>query len=230
MLSPLQRRQAITFCVTWIVYASSYMLRKPLGVIKSDLQTNYKLTKNQLGWLDTSFFLPYALVQIIVGNLGDKYGAALVIKINCLIIGLSMISFGFWDSPVIFAILLFFNGAGQAALWPNCVKSLSAWYSNAKLATIFGLWGTCMFVGGIFGTGLAVRLQALYVPDLKMIFVVPSLIVLVVAVIVHLFLSTPEEMDIVVEGKPPQVDYYYKLGVVRNTKSNNMIRILLHTV
>jgi len=177
------------------------MLRKPLGVIKSDLQTNYKLTKNQLGWLDTSFFLPYALVQIMVGNLGDKYGAQLVIKVNLLIIGLSMISFGFWDSPIIFAILLFFNGVGQASLWPNCVKSLSAWYSSAKLATIFGLWGTCMFAGGIMGTGLAVRLQMLYTPDLKMIHVVPSLVVLAVAVLVHLLLRAPDDVDIVVPGK-----------------------------
>lgn len=201
MFSPLQRSQATTFVVTWIVYASSYMLRKPLGVIKSDLQTNHKLSKNQLGWLDTSFFLPYALVQIMVGNLGDRYGAALVIKINMLIIGFSMISFGFWDSAVVFATLLFFNGAGQAALWPNCVKSLSSWYSSSKLATIFGLWGTCMFMGGIIGTGLAVRLQMLYVPDLKMVFLVPSLVVLVVSVLVHFLLRTPEEMGIKIEGK-----------------------------
>lgn len=200
-MTSLQVQQAINFVITWIVYASSYMLRKPLGVIKADLQTNYKFTKNQLGWLDTSFFLPYALVQIMIGNLGDKYGARQMIKINLLIVGVSMISFGFWDSSIIFAILLFFNGSGQATLWPNCVKSLGAWYSNEKLATIFGIWGTCIFAGGILGTGLAVRLQALYVPDLKMVFVVPSLIVLVVMVLVHFFMRTPEELGLIIEGK-----------------------------
>jgi len=197
----LKKKQLTAFAVTWIVYASSYMLRKPLGVIKSDLETKYKLSKNELGWLDTSFFLPYALAQIFLGSLGDKYGARAMIKLNLLVVGLSMISFGFWESAIIFAILLFFNGCAQATLWPNCVKSLSAWYSSEKLATIFGLWGTCIFAGGIMGTALAVKLQSMYTPDMKMIFAVPSVIALAVAAIVHLFLRTPEEENVVIEGK-----------------------------
>ena len=74
-----------TFAITWVVYASSYLLRKPLGIIKSDLQTNYNLTCNQLGWLGTSFHLPYALVQITLGNLGDKYGAPRVITASMIV-------------------------------------------------------------------------------------------------------------------------------------------------
>ena len=201
MMTPLQSRRIITFVTTWIVYASSIMLQKLLGLTKSHLQTTYKLTNNQLGWLDTSFFLPYALVQIMIGSLGDKYGARLMIKINLVIIGISMFSFGFWNSAVVFGILLFLNGCGQATLWPNCVKSLSVWYTNEKLATIFGLWGTCIFVGSIIGTGLAVYLQMMYMPDVKMIFIVPSIIVLLVAVIVHFLLRTPEEVKIIVDGK-----------------------------
>ena len=107
-----------------------------------------------------------------------------------------MFTFGFWDSPIILAILLFLNGAGQASLWPNCVKSLSDWYDSGNLATIFGLWGTCMFTGGIIGTALAVRLQKLFSPDLRWVFVVPSLCVLFTAIIVFLFLKSPEEVNI----------------------------------
>ena len=185
----------VTFAITWVVYASSYLLRKPLGVIKSDLQTNYNLTNSQLGWLDTSFHLPYALFQITLGNLGDKYGATRVITTSMIVNSASMLSFGFWRSPLIFGILLFLNGASQALLWPNCTKSLSDSYGCAKVATIFGIWGTCIFVGGIAGTALAVQLQKIYSPDLKMVFVVPSLIVLLVGIIVRMFLKTPQKVD-----------------------------------
>ena len=108
-MTSLQCRQRTTFAITWVVYASSYMLRKPLGVIKSDLQTNYHLTKNQLGWLDTSFFLPYALVQILMGNLGDKYGCARVITINMIIIGGSTVSF----------IHIIFKSFNTSHFWPD---------------------------------------------------------------------------------------------------------------
>ena len=185
----------VTFAITWVVYASSYLLRKPLGVIKSDLQTNYNLTNSQLGWLDTSFHLPYALFQITLGNLGDKYGATRVITASMIVMSASMFSFGFWQSPLVFAILLFLNGASQALLWPNCTKSLSDSYGGAKVATIFGIWGTCMFVGGIAGTGLAVQLQKMYSPDLKMVFAVPSVIVLLVAIMVGMFLEKPQKVD-----------------------------------
>ena len=145
-----------TFAITWVVYASSYLLRKPLGIIKSDLQTNYNLTCNQLGWLGTSFHLPYALVQITLGNLGDKYGAPRVITASMIV------------ASVLCSLLA--SGNPLSSL-PPMAKSLSDTYGGAKVATIFGIWGTCIFVGEIAGTGLAVQLQKIYSPDLKMVFV-----------------------------------------------------------
>lgn len=199
MRTPLRKRQIITFTLTWFVYACSYLLRKPLGVVKSDLQTSYNLSKTDLGWLDSCYLLPYALMQIILGNLGDKYGARIMLTINLVSISISMFSFGFWTSTVAMAALLFLNGSAQATLWPNCVKSLSEWYDDEQRATIFGIWGTCTFAGGIFGTALAVQLQAMYAPDLKMVFIIPSIVVLLVAVIIYTFLRTPEEMGIEVQ-------------------------------
>ena len=33
--NPLKTRQILTFAVSWIAYASTYLLRKPLGVVSS---------------------------------------------------------------------------------------------------------------------------------------------------------------------------------------------------
>jgi len=201
MASELRKRQLITFSITWIIYASSYFLRKPLGVVKTDLQAAYNLSTTDLGWLDSCFFFPYAFMQMILGNLGDKYGARLTLSISLVMMCLSMVSFGWWRNTVILGILLFFNGTAQASLWPNCVKSLSQWYDDENRSTIFGMWGTCVFAGGIVGTALAVQLQTIYSPDLKMIFLVPSLIVLIISVLTHFLLRTPEEMNMIVPGK-----------------------------
>ena len=99
------------------------------------------------------------------------------------------------------SLLLFLNGTFQANAWPNCVKCLSSWYSDEHRASIFGLWGTCTFAGGIIGTSLAVYLQSVYSPDLKMIFIIPSLILLCIGVMVFLTMKMPSELNITVPGK-----------------------------
>lgn len=186
-------KQGAVFTVLWIVYASAYLLRKPIGVIKSDLETIYGLTKAELGWLDSAFLLPYALVSMTLGNLGDKYGSRLVLTVCLLILGISQFSFGFWKSPIIYGLLLFISGSAQATLWGNCVKSLTGWYHPKNKTTVFGIWGTCTFAGGIIGTSLAVKLQSTYPGDLRPIFAIPSIIVIIVALLVHIFVKSPEE-------------------------------------
>ena len=84
MASSLQTRQMFTFIITWLAYASTYLLRKPLGVIKPDLEKTLHLKKSQMGWLDASLLLPYAVMQMLLGGLGDKIGARKALSI-CLI-------------------------------------------------------------------------------------------------------------------------------------------------
>jgi sugar phosphate permease len=103
------------------------------------------------------------------------------------------------------SLLLFLNGTFQATAWPNCVKCLSSWYSDEHRASIFGLWGTCTFAGGIIGTSLAVYLQSVYSPDLKMIFILPSLVVFSIGVLVFLTMKMPEELSITIPGKEPLI-------------------------
>lgn len=200
-MTSVKCRQFVVFALTGCSYICIYLLRKPLGVVKTDLQNSYHLTKNQLGWLDTSFFFPYALTQILFGNLGDKYGARTTIILNLIFSSLSMISFGFWDSPYILSFLLFVSGAAQSTLWPNCVRALSEWIPADQIASVFGVMGSVIFAGGIMGTTLAVYLQQLYAPDLRMIFLLPSVISLGMAFIVYLLLKTPSEVGVVITSK-----------------------------
>ena len=93
MARSLQTRQMFTFIITWLAYASTYLLRKPLGVIKPDLEKNLHLKKYQIGWLDASLLLPYAVMQMLLGGLGDKIGARKALSICLIGSALSMVSF-----------------------------------------------------------------------------------------------------------------------------------------
>ncbi|XP_066283811.1 uncharacterized protein [Branchiostoma lanceolatum] len=202
-VSRLQRRQVATFILTWVAYASTYLVRKPLGVIKTDLASELGLTKTQLGWLDTSMLLPYATMQMILGPVADRYGARNTLAWCLLLSAASVVWFGTWIDVFVLMIMLFFNGVAQAQTWPSCVKALSAWYPDRQRNAIFGIWGTCTFAGGIMGTGLAVYLQRTY--GWRSVFFYPALIVAAVGALVYIFLYTPWEVGLDIPGKDPEL-------------------------
>ncbi|XP_052062468.1 uncharacterized protein LOC127702356 [Mytilus californianus] len=195
----LKKRQLLIFVLGWIAYASTYLLRKPLGVIKSDLETDLHFSKTELGWLDTALLFPYAVMQMLLGPLGDKFGARRTFSCCLVLSGLSMILFGWTDGFYGMFVLLFLNGTAQAQCWPNCMKSLGAWYPDSVRNTVFGMFGTCAFAGGIGGTALAVYLQK--VDGWKSVYFTPSVIIIGVGIFVWALYQQPDEVGIDVPGK-----------------------------
>ncbi|XP_063438082.1 uncharacterized protein LOC134719066 [Mytilus trossulus] len=195
----LKKRQILIFVLGWIAYASTYLLRKPLGVIKSNLETDLHFSKTELGWLDTALLFPYAVMQMLLGPLGDKFGARKTFSCCLILSGLSMILFGWTDGFYGMFVLLFLNGTAQAQCWPNCMKSLGAWYPDSVRNTVFGMFGTCAFAGGIGGTALAVYLQKVY--GWKSVYFTPSVIIIAVGIFVWALYQQPDEVGIEVPGK-----------------------------
>ena len=91
MSTSLKTRQVFIFFITWLSYASTYLLRKPLGVIKTDLEKTLHLKKTEMGWLDAALLLPYAVMQMLLGGLGDKIGARRALTICLIGSALSMV-------------------------------------------------------------------------------------------------------------------------------------------
>jgi sugar phosphate permease len=69
--------------------------------------------KFQLGLFDTALLLPYALVQMFFGPLGDKFGARRTFGVCLILSGFTMISFGSWSHFNVLALILFINGSVQ---------------------------------------------------------------------------------------------------------------------
>ena len=199
MPSLLQRYQLIAFSTTWLAYASLYFLRKPLGVIKPSLETEFRVSKTDLGWLDVGLLLPYALVQISGSQLTDRFGSRIVISFCLTIAGSAMFTFGMWNSYTMLVVIMFINGAMQGPCWPACCKAVCAWYPDARLNSIVGFMSTSVFIGGALGTYLAVQLQSLY--GWRMVHVPVGVACVGLGVLVFCVLHTPEERHLSVPGK-----------------------------
>jgi len=201
-MATVRDRLLISFVVAWIAYALTYFLRKPLGVIKTDLEHDLTFTKFQLGLFDTALLLPYALVQTFFGSLGDRYGARRTFGFGLIGSGLAMLTFGWWSDFKVFLVLLFLNGAFQSLCWAAANKGLGAWVTDIQRNFVFGLFGTCPFAGGIIGTAMAVYIQSR--DGWRFVHFHPSIFCIVAGFLVLFLFREPSELKMTVVGKETQ--------------------------
>ncbi|XP_065835203.1 uncharacterized protein [Oscarella lobularis] len=188
-----RRYQIGVFMLAWGSYAAVYLLRKPLSLVKKDMQAEMGLSTSQLGWMDTAFIFPYALAQMMLGGSADKLGARLTMGSCMLLSAASMFSFGYWNIFPLLLFLLFLNGISQSLIWASTVKGIVAWFPGDEQSTVLGLLGTSAFVGGIVAAATAVRLQMI---GWRHCFALPSAVVgLLGLLVLWLFRPPPSKHE-----------------------------------
>jgi MFS family permease len=134
----------------------NYIDRGTVATVAHSLQGDLKLDDAQMGKLFSAFFWVYAIVQIPVGWLAERYGAGRVLTIGLLIWATATILAGFAHSFSMLLGLRLMLGLGESAGFP-CVSKLLALAVPAKgLGTANGIVGFAytfgpavgLFVGG----------------------------------------------------------------------------------
>lgn len=201
-MEPAQRLrlwQGVVFVVIWMAYGSTYLLRKPLGVIKADLQKAFEISAGSLGWVDAALLLPYAGVSLILGSVGDRLGPRVTLGGGLVIASVATASLSMCESYPSLLVLLFLSGASQALCWPASCAMLARWFSDGARNTVFGIFGTCCFVFGMAGTTMAVYLQGSY--GWRVVFLPPSIFVAVLGMLVLQVGLDPGERSLIVPGR-----------------------------
>ncbi|KAG0716308.1 putative glycerol-3-phosphate transporter 3 [Chionoecetes opilio] len=191
--------QGVVFGVLWLAYGSTYLLRKPIGVLKADLQKTFDINALNLGWLDAALLLPYAGVSIMLGSVGDRLGPRVTLGGGLIISSVATASISMCESFAGLLMLLALSGASQALCWPACCALLGRWFSDAARNTVFGVFGTCCFVFGMAGTTLAVYLQGHY--GWRVVFLPPSILVAVLGMLVLQVGKDPGERSLIIPGR-----------------------------
>ena len=68
-----QKGPLMIFLLLWTTYFMCYCLRKPLSIYKYYIESEFHLSQSDLGWIDVSLLLPYAMVQIFGAGLLDSF-------------------------------------------------------------------------------------------------------------------------------------------------------------
>uniref|UniRef100_A0A3B4ZZL9 Solute carrier family 37 member 1 n=1 Tax=Stegastes partitus TaxID=144197 RepID=A0A3B4ZZL9_9TELE len=207
----LELYKALTFILTFLLYTSFHLSRKPISIVKvkhaptemfssrppplhplhvffifSD-KSNYK---QLLGAMDYSFLCAYAVGMYLSGIIGERLPIRLYLTVGMLTSGLFTCLFGLGyiyniHNLGFYIFVQVANGLVQTTGWPSVVTCIGNWFGKGRRGLIMGLWNSHTSVGNILGSLIAGYWVS---SNWGLSFIVPGLIIAVMGVICFLFL------------------------------------------
>lgn len=135
------RYTVVAFALTLAMLA--YIQRVAISQAATPLSADLGLDKAQMGLIFGAFALSYALLEIPMGALGDKFGVRRVLApLVVLWSAFTAISGAAWNFTSLWVIRFIF-GAGEAGCFPNLTKMLSVWLPRQERVRAQSLMWAC---------------------------------------------------------------------------------------
>ena len=145
-----------------IAYIQRAAISVPAELIATDLKIEH--FERSMGWVQSAWYLGYALLQIPAGRMADLYGSRRTLALLCSIWSTLALLTGFstgWYSLMLFWFLM---GAAQAGAFPCAAAAISQTFPESQRARASGILAAGMAVGGAVAPMLAGRTLNLLQP------------------------------------------------------------------
>lgn len=139
-------------------YFLSFFFRNVNAVIAKDLAREFALTPSDLGLLTSAYLLAFALAQLPVGVLLDRYGPRRVMASLLCVAGCGALTFGLAQDFVTLTLGRALIGLGVSAGLMGAIKGFSLWFPASRQATLNGWF---IAVGGIGGMSATAPVEAM---------------------------------------------------------------------
>lgn len=139
-------------------YFLSFFFRNVNAVIARDLTRDFALSPSDLGLLTSAYLLAFALAQLPVGVLLDRYGPRRVIACLLCVAGCGALTFGLAQDFIVLTIGRALIGLGVSAGLMGAIKGFSMWFPPGRLATVNGWY---IAVGGVGAMSATAPVEAL---------------------------------------------------------------------
>lgn len=178
--------------VVWLPFACGYFLsyafRTINAVISTHLVRDLGLSPGQLGLLTATYFFTFALAQIPLGMMLDRYGPR---RIETVLLLFAAAGAGIFSVAKDFGPLLLaraFIGLGVSACLMASIKAFVQWFPISRLASLNGWILACGGLGA-FATSLPAE-AALQFTDWRGLFAIVAALTLLVAGLI--FFTVPD--------------------------------------
>ncbi len=179
----------------WLPFACGYFLsyayRSVNAIIFPDLVRELGVNPNELGLLTSAYFLSFALFQLPLGLLLDRFGPRRVEAGLLLCAAAGSVVFALSDGLSGLVLGRALIGLGVSACLMAAIKAMVQWFPASRLATLNGL---LLAAGGLGAITASAPLEAaLKLTDWRSLFLVIAAITAGVSALI--FFLVPERRD-----------------------------------
>ena len=129
--------------IGWIMASFFYfyevILRVSPSVMTEQLMEYFQISATSLGWLSTSYYMSYFILQIPCGMIVDKYGPRRVITISSLICVAGTVIFCTQQNFFLAMFGRMMIGVGSACAFISCLKLATDWFAPHRFALVAGV-------------------------------------------------------------------------------------------
>ncbi|GAC1303723.1 MAG: MFS transporter [Vulcanimicrobiaceae bacterium] len=141
-----------------MLYLISYLDRTTISVAAPKIIAEFHFSKGQMGAIFSAFATTYALLQIVGGTLGDRFGPRRVLSLLMTWWSIFTVATAFATSFTSLLIVRALFGLGEAGGFPVATQALSTWYPPHARGWLQGLTHACARLGAAFAPPVIVWL------------------------------------------------------------------------
>lgn len=185
-LIPYWIKMVIIFFLGWVaIYAG----RTVLNPIMPMIQTEFDLSKTELGMISSLFFLAYTALQIPAGILGDKVGRKKIMVQGFFLFAIFIASISISSSFILFIILWMMTGASQGVYYGPQYALSSETIPKKWITLGSAVIGSGMSFGIALGYNLSSTMVQTYQTSWKMPFLVIAVPIFIIAMMMLIFIK-----------------------------------------
>jgi sugar phosphate permease len=152
----------------WLIWALAavfvvfnYVQQVVPNIIAADLSKAFDASEGTLGNIAACYFYAYAILQIPVGLIVDRFGTRWPLVVAILVAGTGTLGFSQTQGAAGAQVARLFMGASAAFSFIGCLKLAQAWFPPSKFSTLAGMTNTAGMLGAASGAPVAVLVKAI---------------------------------------------------------------------
>lgn len=193
-LTRIRKIQRLTMLMLVISVTVSTIDRAALSVANPLIRAEFGLSVADMGYLLSAFLWAYALAQLPIGTLIDRFGPRWVLSIGLAVWSTAQMLCGLVTGPVQLFAARALLGAGEAPQFPSGARVVRDWFAIKERGTATGIFLSASYLG----TGLAAPLLTFLMLSFgwRWMFIVMGIFGLGMAVVWKLFYREPSQVTL----------------------------------
>jgi ACS family D-galactonate transporter-like MFS transporter len=132
----------------------NYFDRVSLSVAVPQLEREFGLSADQLGWLLSGFFWSYALLQIPTGMILDRFGVTSVYRVSAFLWSLASGATAFASGFIGILAVRLVLGVAEGPAFPASAKATGYWFPRGERATATAIFDAAAKFANVIGVPL----------------------------------------------------------------------------